>query len=112
LEEKYKMGFKQLFFGLLFLVIFLLFFSLVQTAQPGEFLLAEGKNNFSYDYFKPIYAEDLVLLYPDITAISYVENNVSYGYVNIFGGIGQNFVIQPGKEYEIIAKNKIKIYLI
>ena len=64
--------------------------------------LNEGKNtvNFSFE-FSPIYVGDLIKAYPEITTITYTESEEEIGYVNVFGGIGENFVIYPNKTYEI-----------
>lgn len=75
--------------------------------------LSEGKNliNFSQE-FSPIYVEDLVKLYPEITAVTSFRNSEEgAGYVNVFGGIGENFVIYPNSVYEIVTKQKTTLDL-
>ncbi len=75
--------------------------------------LTEGKNliNLSQE-FSPLYVEDLVKMYPEITAVTYIDQTEeTFGYVNVFGGIGENFVIYPNLVYEIITKQKITLNL-
>jgi hypothetical protein len=70
--------------------------------------LSEGGNtiNFSSD-FTPIYVEDLIKFYPEITAVTYNGSQGEIGYVNVFGGVGENFIIAPNKFYEIITKQEV-----
>ncbi len=73
-----------------------------------EIVLEEGINQINLSYnFNPIYAKDLVTLYPDIQTITYVENGKEIGYVNVFGGIGENFIIYPNQIYEISVKKEV-----
>jgi len=74
--------------------------------------LSEGKNvlNISTE-FNPLYVEDLVRIYPDITTITYNDSEKEFGYVNVFGGIGDNFVIYPNKTYEITTRKEVILNL-
>jgi hypothetical protein len=74
--------------------------------------LTEGKNiiNISFD-FNPLYVKDLVKIYPDINAVSYNNSKEKFGYVNVFGGIGDNFVIYPNQIYEITTEKEIILNL-
>lgn len=74
--------------------------------------LTEGKNviNLSYD-FSPIYAADLVKAYPEIATITFSDENQEIGYVNVLGGIGENFVISKNNIYEIITEQEINLNL-
>ncbi|HGJ65588.1 TPA: hypothetical protein ENS27_09385 [bacterium] len=51
-------------------------------------------------------AKTLVKLNPDIETISYLdeETNESVGFVNAFGGIGKNFLLNKDAVYEISAR--------
>jgi hypothetical protein len=74
--------------------------------------LAEGKNviNISFE-FNPFYVEDLIKIYPEIATVTYNDSKQEFGYVNAFGGIGNNFVIYPNRTYEIITKQEITLNL-
>jgi hypothetical protein len=74
--------------------------------------LSEGKNviNISSE-FSPLYAEDLVKLYPEIAAVTYNDSEQEFGYVNAFGGIGDNFVIYPNQTYEITTRKEVTLDL-
>lgn len=74
--------------------------------------LIEGKNliNLSQD-FDPIYVEDFVKIYPEITTITYNNGTHELGYVNVFGGIGENFIVYPNKIYEITTKGETSLNL-
>jgi len=92
-------------------VIFVLF-SIVLISSQGIFSkeLEKGKNVVMINLSRPIYAETLINLNPDIEAISYSENNRTIGYVNVLGGIGQNFIVE-NREYEIIVSKDINLVL-
>lgn len=74
--------------------------------------LIEGKNvvNTSSE-LTPIYVEDLIKLFPEIATISYTENQEEKGYVNVFGGIGENFAIMPNTTYEITSTREVVLNL-
>ena len=74
--------------------------------------LYEGKNlvNISFD-FNPLYVTDLIKIYPEIQTVTYNDSKQEFGYVNVFGGIGDNFVIYPNKTYEITTKQEITLNL-
>ena len=71
--------------------------------------LNKGKNEVSFD--KETYASELTRMNPDIESITYFDEflNESFGYVNIFGGIGKNFIITPNQKYEVSAKKNISL---
>jgi hypothetical protein len=98
---------------LIFLFIALAFMGTIIAEKSNEEIkLTEGKNyvlmNFS---FNPIYAADLVKIYPEIAAISWNNSEEEIGYVNAFGGIGKNFVIYSNQSYEIITKQNTTLNL-
>ena len=77
---------------------------------PEKIELYEGKNNFTA--FSDLgYASELVTMYPEIETISYKGSNETIGYVNVFGGIGVDFLIEENKTYEINARRNFKIYI-
>lgn len=74
--------------------------------------LCEGKNTINLSFeFNPIYVSDLIQLNPEIETVTRNNGTQEIGYVNIFGGIGKNFVIQPNKTYEITTKQEINLNL-
>jgi len=73
--------------------------------------LFDGKNFIELNFTEPFYAESFVKLNPSIEVISYTENNETIGYINIFGGIGDNFIIQKNKKYEVIVKGNSNLVL-
>jgi hypothetical protein len=74
--------------------------------------LNEGKNiiNISLD-FNPLYVKDLIKVYPEIQTVTYNESMQELGYVNVFGGIGDNFVIYPNQIYEITTNQEVNLNL-
>jgi hypothetical protein len=74
--------------------------------------LYEGKNviNISFE-FSPFYVEDLVKTYPEITTVTYNNSEKELGYVNVFGGIGDRFVIYPNQTYEITTRKEVTLNL-
>ncbi len=73
--------------------------------------LSEGKNLVVFDDY--INVRDLVIKNPDIETVSYFDsfNQESIGYINFLGGIGRDFVIVPGNQYEIFVKDQINLNL-
>lgn len=92
-------------------VIFVLFsIMLISSQDIFSKELKQGKNFVVINLSEPIYVETLVNINPDIEAVSYFENNQTIGYVNVLGGIGENFVIE-NKEYEIIVSKDVNLVL-
>ncbi|RMD45310.1 hypothetical protein D6829_02595 [Candidatus Pacearchaeota archaeon] len=95
-------------------VVLVFFVAAIGFAQsPAPTLeLKEGKNNFTVnEFFYPQYASDFVAKHPEIQTITLKEFGRSYGYVNVFGGIGTNFLIEAGKEYEVYVSKPVNITL-
>ncbi len=90
----------MLFFG------FLLYSSLAQTESivlAGTVELTKGKNNVMFQT-DSLYVQDLIAAYPSIETVSYYDSflGTQLGYVNVFGGVGRNFLLVPGQQYEIV----------
>jgi len=68
-----------------------------------EIHLSSGKNYLIFN--QSILASDLIKKNPQIQVISYFDEvkNKSVGYVNIFGGIGTDFLIDQEKIYQIFV---------
>ena len=99
----------------LFIIIFAisLVFAISLIISSKENLsieLSKGKNYVRLNVSELFYVETLVKLNPLIEAVSYKEENETIGYVNIFKGVGKNFVIQD-REYEIVAKESTNLIL-
>lgn len=98
------------FFLILTSLIFLLSLILISSQETFSFELEKGKNKVHINSSEPIYVETLIKLNPEIEAISYSENNRSRGYVNVFGGLGENFIVED-REYEIIVSKNTNLVL-
>lgn len=97
---------------LIFVLLLIIGISFVFAVDvPREVQLVEGKNIVNATEFEPLYIKTLVKMYPEIESASYDVGGVSYGYVNVFGGIGTDFVVMPGIDYEIVVSNNITINL-
>lgn len=84
----------------------------VIAQSPPTINLDKGKNNFSVDsFFYPIYVSTLVSKHPEIESVTLLDYGRSFGYVNVFGGIGTNFIIEQGKTYEIYTSKPMNITL-
>ncbi len=73
--------------------------------------LLHGKNQVRFNLTEPFYAKDLVKWNPSISVASYIEDNKTIGYVNLFNGIGENFMIENYKYYEIILNENISLFI-
>jgi hypothetical protein len=91
------------------IIIVIIFSNTIILAEMSEegIKLTVGKNliNLSFE-FSPINVQDLIRNYPEISTITSNESGIIEGYVNVFGGIGKNFLIESNKEYEIITKKE------
>jgi len=95
----------RIFFVLIcFLILVLSIFFVKSIDNDSENLLVKGKNYISFSGIDPLYVSDLIKLNPGIEVVSYGEGEDTFGYVNVFGGIGKNFIIRDLQEYEIISK--------
>ena len=97
-------------FLLVIVAILLLSIILISSQNIFSADLKKGRNTLIINLTSPIYAETLVKLNPEIQTISYRENNQTTGYVNFYGGIGENFIIES-REYEIVVSKDINLIL-
>lgn len=83
----------------------------VNFINSTNYNLNEGKNLVYFESYNT--AKGLIMKNPEIETISYYDefSDKTIGYVNIFGGIGKDFTIYPGKLYEINAKRQISLNL-
>lgn len=74
-------------------------------------ILVEGRNQFVTE--RAILVKELVVLNPEIEYVSYFDEflNKQIAYVNVFGGVGNNFLIEPMKVYEISVKEEIELVM-
>ena len=93
----------------IFLVI-ILSFSTIIADNTVTVDLVEGRNLVSVsEYFPSFYVSTLMKNYPEIDSVNLDDYSGSYGYVNAFGGIGTNFLIQYGTEYEVYVSSDITV---
>ncbi len=102
----------KIIFGVLIFGILMLSATIIADLTAEKVELQEGKNTLIIDFeFSPVYVSDLIKAYPNIDVISINESGDLQGYVNVFGGIGTDFVFQTNKTYEIITKQNMTIQL-
>ena len=92
---------------LLFFALFILGIYFVSSAEIIK--ISKGENRLNWSSDRETTAKELIIAYPDLEVISYYENNVSHGFVNTLGGIGEDFRLISGREYEIISKEEVLI---
>jgi len=100
------------------IIMIFLFFSLgivilgfVLAEKNTGTKLHKGKNYLEIN--QTLSAKKLISLNPNIESISYFNKflNRDIGYVNIFGGVGSNFLTKQGQIYEIsVSKNMSLVY--
>ncbi len=88
-----------------FLVIVFVFciFMGRSISLDDSYELVKGKNFVNFENVNPFYVSDLVKLNPGIEVVSYSLDNFTFGYVNLFEGLGKNFVVKEGV-YEIVVR--------
>ena len=96
-------------FLILFLGVFLV--SVISPNEENEIFLEKGKNIVLFNSTDSFYVETLVKLNPEIEVVSFFNGEESIGYVNFFNGIGENFIVYSGNQYEIILKENATIVL-
>jgi hypothetical protein len=84
-------------------------FLIIAEPSGEEIEIKKGKNNLSIQVVTYIDVRSLVEIYPEIEVISYEKNGKSIGYVNVFNGIGRNFILEYNKTYEVISSKNITI---
>ncbi|GBE20030.1 hypothetical protein BMS3Abin17_00762 [archaeon BMS3Abin17] len=106
-KDKLNLLKKLVLINLLVLVIVGGVFALNEIGDRNS--LKKGGNYVSIN--QPLSAKELVVLNPEIEYISYFDEflNKSVAYVNIFGGIGSNFMINPEQIYEISVSKEINL---
>jgi len=110
--------------NLLVLIVILtfLFTTAIALAEllPEKIQLEEGENEVLMPIdFSPIYVKDFVRVYPEIQTITYLEQKnygleeieVEIGYVNAFGGIGENFIMQEGVIYFMTVQKNLEVLI-
>jgi len=102
------MKFKKIITGVIFLFSIVM---IVTSIGITSIDLSKGKNLIMLNITEPFYVETLIKLNPSIEVVSYIENNESIGYVNVYGGIGKNFIMREGTEYEIIVSDNAGLVL-
>ena len=68
--------------------------------------------------FSPVYVSNLIKEYPEIIMVTYFSENIGkegepeeIGYVNVFGGVGKNFIIYGNSTYFITVENDLEVLL-
>ena len=98
---------KKIILVLLVCVVLIIPATLFAEIKKEEVKFLEGENILKTpEDFSPIYAKDFVKLNPEIVTITFEENNNTLAYVNVFGGVGQNFVLMQNKTYDIVCKKE------
>jgi len=83
---------------------------------PSEFdskiPLLQGENEILIpEYVSPFYVHDLIKSYPEILTVTYFEFEEEKGYANLFGGVGENFIIYPNQLYNITVSKDMEVNL-
>lgn len=79
------------------------------VSDSGIVKLVQGNNVVSFNVSNPFSVQTFVELNPDIQTVSYRDGNETIGYVNALGGVGKNFTIESGREYEIFSSSNITL---
>ena len=99
---------KKIFVVGIFIIV--VFSFVIISSRDSSVELVKGKNYVKLNISEPFYVDTLMELNPDIEAISYKEGNVTVGYISVFEGVGENFVMGD-REYEIIVKENVALML-
>jgi hypothetical protein len=97
--------------SLLIFFIIISIFSIIRVYSSDSYSieLKEGKNYINLSLNEQLYVSQLVKSNPSISVVSYIRDNKTIGYVNLYNGIGEDFLIENGVEYEIISNKNIPL---
>ena len=94
------------------LLIIILSLTSIIAENPLSVEIPMGKSNLTVlEYFPSTYVSELIDKNPEIQSISISEYGQTFGYVNILGGVGTNFLVEPNREYEIYTNQSTTINL-
>lgn len=107
---------KTKIFILILIILSILFSTAITLAElisnENEIQLVEGENQITIpESVSPFYVSDLMKSYPEILTITYFEFEKEIGYANIFGGVGENFIIYPTQEYTFTVNKDMEVKL-
>jgi len=93
-----------------FLLVMIIFsVSLIPPAESSGVFLEEGKNILRFNSTDAFYVESFLVMNPEVEVVSFFDGKGTIGYINFLEGIGENFVMQGGIDYEIIMKKNATI---
>lgn len=102
---------KNILFLGIFLILSISIVFVSSLSNSNRISLKEGKNIVIFNATNSFNVSILVKLNPQIEVVSYKEENVSFGYVNFLGGLGDNFEIMNGMSYEIYSSKNSTLIL-
>ena len=104
---------RKIFAIMLFLIFLVAVFAMLSGFVLGGdgVKVTEGKNIVSFNISSPFRVSSLVELNPEIEVVSYQASEGTEGFVNLFGGIGKDFEIQSGVDYEIYSSQNTTLIL-
>jgi predicted metal-dependent hydrolase len=86
--------------------------NLVSDNTDSDIQILQGENEVLIpEKISPFYVEDFVKEYPEILTVTYFEFEEEIGYANVFGGVGENFIIYPNKTYKITVEKNVEVKL-
>lgn len=95
-----------------FLIGIIIVSSISYSIEDKNLLLYSGKNLVYLNNTEPFYVGDMIKLNPDIEYVSYqTSDNSTKGFINVFGGIGENFIVFSDVEYEVFVARNISLVL-
>ena len=104
-----------MFLLMIALIIFstaITFAELISDNSDSKIQLLEGENQVLIpEDVSPFYVKDLTMAYPEILTVTYFQFEEEKGYVNIFGGIGDNFIIYANTTYNITVSKTLEVNL-
>lgn len=102
---------KKILFIITLLIITFSIIFVNSLSNSNGLLLREGKNKIIFNETNSFNASTLIKLNPGVEVVSYKEGNITFGYINFMGGLGDDFEIRKGVSYEIYSsKNTTLIF--
>jgi hypothetical protein len=110
--ESSKKSKKSIVFSLGFVLFLgLSIFVVSSMSNTSNINLVSGRNIFSFNVSNQFNVSILTQLNPEIQVVSYQKGNETVGYVNFFNGLGKDFEIENGVDYEIYSSKNATLVL-
>ncbi len=95
--------------GVFMLLVGISIIAVSSLPNSSGIYLYKGDNNLSFNITGGFNVSTFIELNPGIEVISYKSGNQTVGYVNFMKGLGKDFEIESGINYEIYSSKNLTL---